>query len=170
MLLNLLPVVPYCLIFHIMTTNANIEPQTEYLDFEFNRKKMLDAHGNSNWRARNGRIAKLREVAREKGQEIKETRDVFFAKFKVRVFIKPPIRSNLDPPNFYPTVKPLIDGLTDAGWWEDDSLQYMMEMSFRYGGLSGVKNADGTRAYRVILEIEEVLDDSEYITEKEFFN
>lgn len=156
-----------------MTTDVNNElttglPRKECLDFELTRKKMLDAHGNSNWRAKNGKIAKLRALGKERGLELKEEREIFFNKFKVTVFIKPPIRSNLDPPNFYPTVKPLIDGLTDAGWWEDDSLHYMMEMTFRYGGLSGVKNEDGTRAYRVILEIEEIIDDSEYITEKEF--
>jgi len=31
-----------------------------------------------------------------------------------------------DPHNFYPTIKPIIDGLTDAGLWPDDTPEYVM--------------------------------------------
>jgi crossover junction endodeoxyribonuclease RusA len=30
-----------------------------------------------------------------------------------------------DPHNYYPTVKPIVDGLTDAGFWVDDTPEYV---------------------------------------------
>jgi len=30
-----------------------------------------------------------------------------------------------DPHNYYPTIKPIIDGLTDAGFWPDDTPEYV---------------------------------------------
>lgn len=31
-----------------------------------------------------------------------------------------------DPHNFYPTIKPIIDGFTDAGLWPDDTPEFVM--------------------------------------------
>lgn len=81
-----------------------------------------------------------------------------FDKFKLRLTVCPPTRRRLDPPNLYPTLKALIDGLTDAGWWEDDDFMHLLEVSFRYGGLSGVKNT-----YRLVIDIEELDDTDEFI-------
>lgn len=66
--------------------------------------------------------------------------DYLFDKFKVQVTVFAPTRRRVDPPNFYPTIKHIIDGLTDASWWEDDNFSQLVEMSFRYGGLSDVKD------------------------------
>lgn len=145
--------------------------KVEKLEFELNRKQMLNAHGNSHWRAKMGTIARLREMAKTAGEDAKQAKDIFFDKFEIIVTVKPPTRRKLDPPNFYPTIKPIIDGLTDAGWWEDDNYKHMLETRFRYGGLAGITNSDGTKAtdmFRVILEFREILDDSDYITEAEY--
>lgn len=84
-----------------------------------------------------------------------------FEKFTVRVTVCAPTRRRMDPPNFYPTVKALIDGLTDAGWWEDDNFSQLLEMSFRYGGLSGKSDT-----FTLIVDIEEC-DDIDFITAPE---
>ena len=84
--------------------------------------------------------------------------EYMFNKFKLRLTVCPPTRRRLDPPNLYPTLKALIDGLTDAGWWEDDNFMHLLEVSFRYGGLSGIKDT-----YRLIIDIEEVDEISDYI-------
>lgn len=147
------------------------ELQHERLEFVLYRKQMLNAHGNSHWRAKIGHIKSLRDLGRETGEDAKQVRDIFFDKFEIIVTIKPPTRRKLDPPNFYPTIKPIIDGLTDAGWWEDDNYAHMMETRFRYGGLAGVLKDDGSKdstAFRVILDIVEIKDSSGYITESEF--
>lgn len=84
-----------------------------------------------------------------------------FSHFGINVTVCPPTRRRLDPPNLYPTVKALIDGLTDACWWSDDDFTHLLYTSFRYGGLSGEKGK-----WKIILDVVRV-DDSElgnYIT------
>jgi len=147
--------------------------QHEQLEFKIDRKLMLNAHGNSNWRAEMAKIKKLRHQGKEYGEQVREQRPIFFDHFSIQVTIKPPTRRKLDPPNYYPTVKPIIDGLTDAGWWQDDNFAYMVETSFRYGGLAGLKLPDGkndNNTFRVILDIYEVHDTSSFITIPEFFS
>lgn len=118
-------------------------------------------------------IKKLRLMAEEYGNARQEERvsegkaPLDFDKFLVTVTIKPPTRRKLDPPNYYPTVKPIIDGLTDAKWWKDDNFQHMLEVRFRYGGLAGLKKEDGKNdndTFKVILDIEELTEYSKYIT------
>lgn len=58
-----------------------------------------------------------------------------------------PTARKADPPNAWPTVKALLDGLTDAGVWPDDNSEYIPETAFR----RGQKSPAGT--YRVVLDI-----------------
>ena len=48
-------------------------------------------------------------------------------------------------------LKALIDGLTDGNLWTDDNHKVIKEMSFRYGGVSGVP-----KKFKFVLEVEEV--------------
>lgn len=73
---------------------------------------------------------------------------------KVTVIIYSPTKSKLDPPNLYPTVKPIIDGMTDAGVWTDDNHKVIKKLSFVYGGLSGERGH-----YKFVFDIEEVRDE-----------
>lgn len=77
----------------------------------------------------------------------------------VLVTVCPPTKRHIDPPNLWPTVKPLLDGLTDASWWKDDDFNHVVETSFRYGGTSGK-----TGTYTLLLDIDPVHDTSEYVT------
>lgn len=56
---------------------------------------------------------------------------------KILVKVYPPTRSKIDPQNLYPTVKALVDGMTDAGLWSDDNHEIVKQMAFQYGGTSG---------------------------------
>ena len=82
---------------------------------------------------------------------ISANRSYHHNKFKVIVYVCPPTRRRLDPANFYGSVKPVIDQLTDNGWWDDDDWEHLDEMSFKYGGLSEIKSC-----FKSILEIQEV--------------
>ncbi|HEM3542655.1 hypothetical protein [Streptococcus suis] len=73
---------------------------------------------------------------------------------EVTVTIYSPTKSKLDPPNLYPTVKAIIDGMTDAGIWTDDNHKVIKKLSFVYGGLSKEKGH-----YRLVFDIEEVRDE-----------
>lgn len=55
---------------------------------------------------------------------------------RVIINVWSPTRRTMDPPNWNPTVKALLDGLTDAGQWTDDNKQVILEVSYRYGGLT----------------------------------
>lgn len=57
----------------------------------------------------------------------------------VVITIHPPTKRRMDPPNFYPTVKALIDGFTDAGQWSDDNSSVIKAMTFIQGNRSTVK-------------------------------
>lgn len=70
---------------------------------------------------------------------------------EVTVIIYSPTKSKLDPPNLYPTVKAIIDGMTDASIWTDDNHRVIKKLSFVYGGLSEEKGH-----YRLEFDIEEV--------------
>lgn len=65
----------------------------------------------------------------------------------VKVYVSAPTKRRMDPANWYPTVKALLDGMTDAGLWSDDDYKVIREVSFVYDGLSGSKN------YKIKLEI-----------------
>lgn len=69
---------------------------------------------------------------------------------EVTVTVYSPTKSKLDPPNLYPTVKAIIDGMTDAGIWTDDNHKVIKKLSFVYGGLSGEKGC-----YKLTFDIEE---------------
>lgn len=77
--------------------------------------------------------------------------DYFYNKFTVQVEVFSLTKGRIDPPNFYPTIKHLIDGLTDASWWKDDNFDQLIEMSFRYGGVTDKKGF-----YKFVLTIEEI--------------
>lgn len=102
-------------------------------------------------------VKKLRLIARaEAGLNIKP---VYSSDkpCKVLVTVYAPTRRRLDPPNLYPTVKALIDSLTDANLWPDDNHEVIKMMSFQYGGLSGESGK-----FKIVLDIEGARMNSRY--------
>lgn len=56
---------------------------------------------------------------------------------KVIIDIHPPTHRRMDAPNWYPTVKALIDGFVDMGLLSDDNNKIIKETLFRSTRLSG---------------------------------
>lgn len=73
----------------------------------------------------------------------------------VIVTVRPPTARRNDAPNWYPTVKALVDGLTDAGVWTDDNNTVIKAMTF----IAGEKS--GTDRYRFELEVRDVRSNSD---------
>lgn len=69
------------------------------------------------------------------------------------VTVYKPTNRRLDTPNLYPTVKALVDGMTEAKIWTDDNDDVIKSTKFQLGGLSGKKGY-----YRFVLTVEEVSD------------
>lgn len=72
----------------------------------------------------------------------------------IGVIICPPTARRMDNPNWYPTVKALVDGLTDAGVFEDDNNKIITSMTFVPGPKTDNKK------YRIELIIREGVDPS----------
>lgn len=70
-------------------------------------------------------------------------------KCHVIAIIHPPTNRRMDAPNWYPTVKALIDGLTDAGVFEDDNNMVITSLTFVPGQKTNNKK------YKIDLHIRE---------------
>lgn len=101
------------------------------------REILLNSNGVYHYRVKGLRVKLLRSIGEKIGSK---QRQKTFDKYVVEVYVYPPTKRRLDPPNLYPTVKPLIDGMTDAHIWDDDDWKHMDYMKFKYGGESGMKD------------------------------
>lgn len=70
------------------------------------------------------------------------------------IIICPPTKRRMDAPNWYPTIKALIDGLTDAGVFEDDNDNVITSYKF----IRGPKTEN--KKYKIIIDIQEGADNT----------
>lgn len=105
------------------------------------------------------------EFAEEEIKRVGDAPEMLFNQFSILVTVCPPTRRRIDPVNLYPSVKAIIDGLTDSAWWEDDDNKHLLQISFRYGGLSGEKDT-----FKLVMDVSEIDDSSEYILHSEVAN
>lgn len=93
----------------------------------------------------------LRKLSTETAlQVLSQQEHIMFSKENrcyVFITVCPPTRRRMDSPNWYPTVKALIDGLTDACVFEDDNDKIIKGYFFRGGEVTGNKK------YRIELDI-----------------
>ena len=115
------------------------------------KKEMLNANDRPHWTQKAKITAYLRQIGRLKVSEGKYPAYTKKRPCGLVVTIYAPTKRRMDPPNFYPTVKALVDGMTDAGIWTDDNHEVIRYMVFKYGGLSGLKDK-----YRIEIEVKEV--------------
>ena len=124
------------------------------LTFELSRKQMISANDRLHFQQKAKITRFLRELAKYEGNNtLRDWYGLPFSKdkpCKVRVVIFSPTMRKYDPPNWSPTTKALLDGLTDAEFWTDDNFNIIRRVSFEHGGLSGSKN------YKIELNIHEV--------------
>ena len=114
------------------------------------RKEMISSNDRLHYQKKAKLTSRLRALAMFK---TKGSVNVPYSTKKpcgVNVTFLAPTKIKYDPPNFYPTIKALIDGMTDAKVWTDDNHEVIKYMKFEHGGLSGGKH------YVVIIEIEEM--------------
>lgn len=126
------------------------------MKFEFvlsntkHKKEMLNANDRPHWTQKAKITAYLRQIGRLKVSEGKYTAYTKKRPCGLVVTIYSPTKRRMDPPNFYPTVKALVDGMTDAGLWVDDNHEIIKYMTFEFGGLSQIKDK-----YKIEIEVEE---------------
>ena len=117
--------------------------------------QLLNSNDNVNWH----KAAKIKKDLRGLGAREAwvylanhEPTEPFSTTKQVNVLVRvySPTRRRIDPLNLWPTVKPLEDGMTDAGLWTDDNSEVIVHHDFSYGGLSGSK------AFKIEIEVVEV--------------
>lgn len=115
--------------------------------------EMINSNDRLHYRVRAELTRHLREKANLEGRQyigdLPEGTYLYSKKepCHIIVYACPPTNRKMDAPNWYPTVKPLIDGLVDMGMFEDDNDQVITSYTFLNGGKTG------TKQYRIILEV-----------------
>lgn len=71
----------------------------------------------------------------------------------VLVTVYPPTKRRIDPSNLAPTVKALMDGMTDANLWVDDSEDIVALVAYQFGKISNLKE------YKIVLTITDYITD-----------
>lgn len=112
------------------------------------QKEMLNANDRLSWQKSHKITARLRRLGEIEGRKCKTTTYNKNHSCGLIITVFPPTKRRMDPPNFYPTIKALVDGLTDAKIWTDDNHEVIKYMTFRYGGLSGISGK-----YRLEMEV-----------------
>lgn len=100
------------------------------------------------WAARNRRTATVRMLARHAARGLPAV-----DRCRVTAAIGYPTASRADPSNAAPTVKAVLDGITDAGGWADDDSRHVLAVTYTRGPETRRRGM-----YRVVIEIEEVAD------------
>lgn len=121
----------------------------QILDFYIPTKKIISANRSYHYHQKGVLAKKLRELGYETGiqKNLKEK----FNYCVVYVLIYPPTKRRFDPPNLAGTIKHIIDGLTDANFWDDDDYKHIKFVAFGHGG--DVSKEKGI--YHIKLMIEE---------------
>lgn len=83
---------------------------------------------------RANRAKRLRILARARGLQL---RVKLQEPVHIKATVHTPTDTRFDPPNAWPTIKPIIDGLVDAGVLEDDSSTQVPEITFARGAKTG---------------------------------
>ena len=122
---------------------------------------MLNANDRPHWAQKAKITAYLRQIGRLKVSEGKYPAYTKKRPCGLVVTIYAPTKRRMDPPNFYPTVKALVDGMTDAGIWTDDNHEVIKYKVFKYGGLSGLKDK-----YRIEIEVKKYMSNFEELKDK----
>lgn len=117
--------------------------------------EMLSANDNYHHHVKAQIIKHLRELSYKTFKENYPTCEEYYDennKCDVEIIIYTPTKRVGDVPNWYPTIKPIIDGLTDGGLWNDDNSKVIKRFIFDYGG---VKKSDtkGETQYNIELRI-----------------
>lgn len=101
----------------------------------YQRNPMLNANDRDHWRV----LGPIRAEWREKGELAgiaAKVADLGWTRARIDAYIHRPINNKSDAGNFYPTVKPIVDGLIDAGLLPDDNDDHL-EGPFQHKGEKG---------------------------------
>ncbi|MGJ9487090.1 hypothetical protein ACRQFN_09305 [Actinotignum sp. GS-2025e] len=107
------------------------------ISFNINKHQWLTSNGRYHYMDKARRTKQLRRrafyEARAKNYHAHLDKPVFTEPVEVVAAIGYPTAGKADPPNAAPTVKALLDGLTDAELWPDDDSKHVARTSYERG-------------------------------------
>ena len=122
---------------------------TDLLEFDIPDGLWMSANDRTHWAEKARRTRDVRRLARIKaGGHGPAPTPVL-----VTAVIGYPRAGTADPGNAAPTVKAILDGLTDAGVWPDDDSRHVIGPLYRRGPNTGVR---GLHRVRLVLTAQEV--------------
>lgn len=127
-------------------------------------QEVINENDRTHWSTRSAVIRHLRKLAKQAGQNYitaqlrnKKPHIPFDENHPCQVIItiSSSSKRRKDGPNLYPTAKPLIDGLVDAGLLVDDNDDVIREYTFIPGNqdVKAKKSLNGDRIERYIITI-----------------
>lgn len=93
---------------------------TTAITFQRPTPKLLSMNDRHHWRRRSSDVKHWRTAAWAKALDHGPQPPAM-----VVITLDVPDARRRDPANYYATVKPIVDGLVDAGWWPDDTPEYV---------------------------------------------
>lgn len=108
--------------------------------------EMISSNDRMNHHAQAAIAAHLREKgslsATARIGKLSEREPIYTAQNPCHIIVRvcPPTMRRMDAANWYPTVKPIIDGFTDMGLFEDDNNNVVTSIVFMGGEKSGGKD------------------------------
>lgn len=120
------------------------------LTFDIPATLWLSANDRHHWREKAKRTKALREMGYVKA---KAERVPAYTIASLAVYVGYPTSRRSDPANSYPTVKGLVDGMTDAGVWPDDDSAHLPLITF---GRDPDTKTPGRYRLRMVLMSQEV--------------
>ena len=102
------------------------------LTFDIPNNLFMNANGRLHHYQRANMTKQLRELAYWKAKAARG-KGLGEPPYHVTCIIELDTARRFDPPNAYPTIKALVDGMTDAGVWTDDNSDVIEAMTFRRG-------------------------------------
>lgn len=101
------------------------------LTFTIPADMWLSANQRLHWAPKAKRTAAIRRIG--KWDSVSQIADLKFDVTHVAAFIGYLRNGTADPANSAPTIKALIDGMTDAGVWEDDDSTHVIGPTYLRG-------------------------------------
>lgn len=99
------------------------------LTIDISDAEWMSANDRMHWAVKAKRTKALRAKTRLLARHLKPAR----GPVHVTAFIAYPRAGKADPGNASPTVKAILDGLTDAGYWPDDDHRHVIGPDYRRG-------------------------------------
>lgn len=130
------------------TFSERVSERTSELVVTIPRAWWFSANERRHWADKADRTRHVRVAG---GWEARRAGIADHRRVTVCAYIGYPRAGRADPSNAAPMVKALLDGLTDAGVWEDDDSEHVVAVTYRRGAPSGHAGE-----WRVRLVIEEV--------------